>query len=186
VDVMLAKYAITQNPIFLWEALEALTAPVMAGVAVEMPTVLREYMQQASLRIVRAAHEPPREFPFAAARALGFSWGKSGDSVPKEYARDSSNGILLMVYEEAKHRHGAKGATEFMASALSIEPGTMNTRLTAARKFDDALRDKLGLPSREDAPPQREWQELPDVVLVQVLRGMPDRFWRGIKAMPTE
>jgi hypothetical protein len=182
VQVMVAKYEVTRNPLFLWEALQVLTAPGLEGAALVLPSALRLYLQEASDRVIVAALSRPKEFGGSVLTALGFSEGR-GASPAKDYARDQSIGILLSIYDEMKRRFDAEKnkaarAEQFMADALGIDAKSMRGRLTAARKTEARMHQHLGWPAPSEVPRGMYWTDVPEEILAERLRGMPDVVWQ--------
>jgi hypothetical protein len=183
---LIASYAATENPLFLWDLLKMLTSPQLDGAAVVLPTELREYLHEGAAALIVAATMSAEAFPAAAVAALGLRTGKNKKSVAKEWERIQNYGLLLDIYDEMKARRGASGATLFMSESVKkISVGAMNTRLTAARKFDEDLRRRSGRAGRSAASP-RPMKDLPDILIANLLRNLTGKFWRGYKAPARE
>ena len=177
VAVSLIKYEATGNVLFLWEAIQAVSDPRLEGAPIVLPTILRNYLHEASAGVLDAALRKPGDFSQGALGRLGFSEGR-GASPAQKYARDQSVGILLSIYEELKLRHNSAQAELLMGGALCIDPKSMRGRLSAARKTFRQIRDRLlaaGFVVPEGG--SRDWDNIPDFVLLNLLRGMPDVFW---------
>lgn len=182
-DVMrgIAFYRATGNPIFLWEAVQAMTSPSVAGLPIIIPDEIRSYLYVSAEQLVRAGTSPPGEFNASALKALGLS-RTSGESVPKSYARDQGVGIFLGIYEEVKRRTGsAEAAIDFIAGAMNKDRKTISTRLTYARKVARKVAEEMASSPQQIDPTAlgSRFTGLPEVVLQQLVRGLPDVFWQG-------
>jgi hypothetical protein len=183
--LLIASYAVTDNPLFLWDLLKMLTSPQLDGAAVVLPTELRQYLHEGAAALIVAATMSAEAFPVEAVAALGLRTGKNKKSVAKEWERLQNCGNLLDIYAEMKARRGATAATLFMSEAANLSVGAMNTRLTAARKFDDYLRRRSGRAARS-AESSRPMKDLPDLLIANLLRNLTGVFWRGFKAPALE
>lgn len=171
----LANFEVTENPIFLWSIIKAMTQPALDGKPVPLPAVARRYLNGIADIITDAALRPAGAFLETSYSALKLKGGASGKSKAEEYAKRQSTGLLLAVYIELQHRHGADQAYRLMSEALNIGIKAINIRMTEARAHEKKLVALGIVPALESGRP---YQGLPDQILLQtILKGLPDIFW---------
>jgi hypothetical protein len=173
-----AQFTATGNPIFAWDCIRAATSPRAAMRPVELPPAVGNYLHEAKA-ISLAGVGPPASFSKEALRALGFG-GTRGASTAKSYGKHQGAGVLLGVYRSLKARHGSARAEEIMAQAVNVTDVSMRRRLTEARDSLTAALKAAGQEAVDRASLGMNFEpELPDAILLQFLRGLPNQIWRG-------
>jgi hypothetical protein len=174
-----AQFTATGNPIFAWDCIRAATSLRAAMRPVELPPAVGNYLHEAAKAISLAGVGPPASFSKEALRALGFGGTRSA-STAKSYGKHQGAGVLLSIYRSLKARHGSARAEEIMAQAVNVTDVSMRRWLIEARDSLTAALKAAGQEAVDRASLGMNFEpELPDAILLQFLRGLPNQIWRG-------
>lgn len=179
-----SQYGVTGNPVFMWNAIAAMTAPEIAGVAFSLPEPVREYLHTAALGVRSAAVGPPGNFDREVIKALSLTKERQGHSVPRHYSNIQSLELLLGVYAALKSKHGSPKAYGMIAKVQSIDVFTLRVKLTEGRKLVNRIRraageDEITSSYIPDSLRDIHGDLLPDGALIGwFVEGAPETYWR--------
>lgn len=179
-----SRYKETGNPVFMWNAIAAMTDPAIIGVLFPLPEPVREYLHTAALGVRNAAVGPPRKFEREMIKALSLTKDKQGHSVAKNYARVQSIEMLLGVYAALAFKHGSSRAYDMIAKAQHVDVSSLRKKLTEGRKLANKIRRSAGLGQITasyipDSLRDVNGELLPDGALIGgFVEGAPETFWR--------
>lgn len=181
-NTAIGQYRATGNPLFLWEAIKAITSPALAGQPLVLGEEVRSYLHAAASDISTAGISPVERFKDSVLKALLFSDSTNGKSVPKEFARLESAANFLGIYLALRNRHKSDRAQAMIAERLGITHSRVKARITEAR--NDLKR--MMLANGETIPSDDElgnpgMNGLPDIVLMTLLDGLPSVVWGNPK-----
>jgi hypothetical protein len=181
-NAAIAQHRATKNPLFLWEAIEAITSPAMVGQPLVLGEEVRGYLHAAAEGIVTAGLSPVERFKDSVLKALLFSDTTNGSSVPKEFSRLQSASAFLGIYLALRDQIKSDAAQKLMASELGTTQPRIKARITEARTELRAMMRANG----ETIPPDDElgnpsMRGMPQPVLLQMLRGLPNVMWTVLR-----
>jgi hypothetical protein len=123
----IAQHRATENPLFLWEAIEAITSPAMVGQPLVLGEEVRSYLHTVAGNMVTAGLSPVEQFKDSVLKGLLFSDTTHGSSVPKEFARLQSSANFLGIYLALRDELKSDAAQKLMAETV----GTTQARIKA-------------------------------------------------------